>query len=54
MSNIMSKIVDEGRDFIIWYSEGDYVPYWVSDWNGTEIISFHTLNEAREFVTRNT
>lgn len=49
----MSEVIEEGKDFIIWYSKGDYLPYWVSDLEGTEIVVFETLLEANHFVTTN-
>ena len=30
----------------VWFSEGDFVPYWVSDEDGAEINSFRTFREA--------
>jgi hypothetical protein len=49
--DIMSEVIEESKNFIIWYSEGDYLPYWVSGLDGTEIEAFQTLLEARHFVT---
>lgn len=47
-----SYVVEVKGEFLIWCTEGDIHPYWVSDEDGTEIISFETLDEAREHITQ--
>jgi hypothetical protein len=46
-----SYIIKNDGTFTIWYSKGDEHPYWVSDLDGTEIISFETYEEAVNWIS---
>ena len=48
----VSKIIGEMGDFTLWYSEGDELPYWYSDFEGTEIDSFKTERELISTVNK--
>lgn len=41
-----------GQGFVVWFSEGDHAPYWVSDSQGYELEAFETEQEAIDYVTK--
>ncbi len=47
-----SQVVEEGIDYLIWFSDGDEHPYWVSDKEGYELIAFKTLKQAKNWATK--
>lgn len=38
------------REFVIWESPGDELPYWVSDEYGVELIAFKTYKECEIYI----
>jgi len=46
MDESMSKQLLHSSTYIIWYSEGDELPYWISCKDGYEIDSFNTAEQC--------
>ena len=48
----MSKQLRQIGQYILWYSYGDNLPYWISDSEGDELFNFKTLVDATEEMQR--
>jgi len=45
-----SYVIEINGEFLIWVTDGDDLPYWISNSEGTEIIAFKTLNQAKNYI----
>ena len=48
--NELSEIIQSTKRHHIWFSDGDNLPWWVSDLDGIELYSSDNMTECIEFI----
>lgn len=45
-----SHVINEIGEYLVWFSNGDAMPYWVSNQEGEEIDAFYTKASAEKYA----